>query len=206
MGSAYRTVADKLRLLQLAKRGSVTRACATMRFSRDSYYRLRALYKRRGKAGLKPMSRRHPLPNRRVAPAIEAAVVTLAREEPGWGQVRVAEELVRRRLQISASGVRWVWVRHGLTTRRLRGFHKRQPQAVRIIDVPTSPDRRDRRWTPQARAEVIQRRAERSGHEGHQPWWPKSVSTMRKAEAAVRAISTPAEQNRNKRAKSKRQK
>ncbi len=126
MGSGYRSVADKLRLLRLATTlGSVTRACEKTRFSRDSYYRLKDLYKRRGKAALKPMTRRRPLLAQRVAPAIDAGVVRLAQAEPGWGAVRVAQTL---RFRISASGVRRVWLRHGLTTRRLRGFVERPPE------------------------------------------------------------------------------
>jgi Winged helix-turn helix len=164
MGSVYRTVADKLKLLQLAKRGSVTRACETTGFSRDSYYRLRLLYERRGKAGLEPMSRHRPLPTNRIAPAIEDAVLMLAREKPWWGRAPVAKELARHHLRISPAGVRYVWLRHRLTTRRLRGFLERQVHAVRSEGgrvIRPARARTDRRWTPQARAEVKRRVAAR---------------------------------------------
>src|SRR5262249_16815222 len=87
--------------------------------TRDSYYRLRDLYKHRGASGLKPMSRRRPLAKNRVKPHVEQAVLALTREHPGWGQARVAKRL---HIEISATGVRGVWKRHNLTTRRLRGF------------------------------------------------------------------------------------
>jgi hypothetical protein len=158
MGSAYRTVADKLKLLRLAKEyGTVIGACDEMGFSRDSYYRIRKLYELKGKAGLKNMSRHRPLPKNRVKPLLEEVVLELTRAHLGWGQARLAEELnlgvrqlvekvrsaLRRehpewsrtrlaqeverqypqiRMTISPTGVRGVWRRHGLLTRRDRGF------------------------------------------------------------------------------------
>ena len=125
MGSVYRTEADKLKLLRLAKEyRNVARACDEMDFSRDSYYRIRALYKRLGEAGLKSMSRRRRLQKFRGAPEVEPAVLELSRAHPGWGQVRVAKELRRKGVRVSPTGVRGVWKRHNppLTTRRLRGF------------------------------------------------------------------------------------
>src|SRR6185436_5082882 len=55
-----------------------------------------------------------------TAPEIEQAVVEMALEQPGWGQVRVSEALKRRGLSISPAGVRCVWQRHELTSMKLR--------------------------------------------------------------------------------------
>lgn len=49
-------------------------------------------------------------------PAIETEILRLAREEPELGQAAVAERLRRAGLTISASGVRYIWQRHGLET------------------------------------------------------------------------------------------
>jgi len=56
----------------------------------------------------------------RVAPDIEAAVLALSKEQPAWGQARVARELTRRGLSISPAGVRCVWLRNHLQTAPLR--------------------------------------------------------------------------------------
>lgn len=52
----------------------------------------------------------------RVAKPVEAAILDLAFEQPGFGQDRVARELLARGIFVSASGVRYVWQRHDLRT------------------------------------------------------------------------------------------
>jgi len=52
--------------------------------------------------------------DRTAARGERAAVLTLARERPEWGKVRVARELRTRGLQVSPSSVHLIWTRHGL--------------------------------------------------------------------------------------------
>lgn len=47
---------------------------------------------------------------------IETEILALARSEPQLGQAAVAERLRHAGLQISASGVRYIWQKHGLET------------------------------------------------------------------------------------------
>jgi transposase len=116
-----RATASKVQLLELAERlGSVSKACEILDFSRDSYYRFKKLYACGGEAALVPTSRRRPILKNRVAPEIEAAVLTLATEHPKWGQSRVARALKERGVSISAAGVRCIWVRRELERAPLR--------------------------------------------------------------------------------------
>jgi TetR/AcrR family transcriptional regulator, cholesterol catabolism regulator len=58
----------------------------------------------------------HRAARARVAPEIEREILRLAFDQPLFGQDRVARELRARRMTVSASGVRYVWQRHGLET------------------------------------------------------------------------------------------
>ena len=113
--SNERIIKHKLGLLNLAEElGNVSKACKVMGLSRDTFYRYKAAVEDGGVDALFDKSRRKPNLKNRVDEQVEEAVVAYAIEQPAHGQVRVSNELRKRGVFVSASGVRSIWLRHEL--------------------------------------------------------------------------------------------
>ena len=125
-------IKHKAGLLNLAEElGNVSRACKVMGVSRDTFYRYSELVDNGGIDALINQNRRVPNIRNRVDPATEQAVVEYAVEQPAHGQVRVSNELRKRGVFISASGVRSIWLRCDL-----ENFKKR----LKALEAKVSED------------------------------------------------------------------
>ncbi len=102
-------------LLNLAQElGNVSKACKVMGVSRDTFYRYQQSVEEGGVDALINQNRKVLNHKNRVDSAIEEAVKAYAVEQPAHGQVHVSNELRKRGIFVSASGVRSVWLRHDL--------------------------------------------------------------------------------------------
>ena len=116
-----RIVKHKVGLLNLADElGNISKACKMMGVSRETFYRYKEAVNDGGVDALLEKSRRVPNPKNRVDPTVESAVVGYAIEEPAHGQVRVSNELRKRGVFVSPSGVRSIWLRHDLANLKQR--------------------------------------------------------------------------------------
>lgn len=122
MTTQEKLIKGKLGLLELAAyMQNVSEACKTLGYSRDTFYRVKRRYEEAGIEGLREISRRKPNPGNRVPQEIEDKVVALALEYPAFGQVRIAAKVFEvHGLTISPAGVRCVWQRHELETKKKR--------------------------------------------------------------------------------------
>ena len=110
-----RIIKHKAGLLNLAEElGNVSRACKVMGVSRDTFYRYQDLVEQGGLDALIDKNRRIPNIKNRVDETTEQAVIVYAVEQPAHGQHRTSNELRKKGVFVSGSGVRSIWLRHGL--------------------------------------------------------------------------------------------
>lgn len=126
-----KVIKPKLGLIELSKQlGNVSQACKIMGYSRDSFYRFKALYETGGDEALADMNRRKPVVKNRVPDYIEQAVIDLAIENPALGQLRASQTLQQQGIIVSSSGVRSIWMRNDLETlkKRLKALETKSAQ------------------------------------------------------------------------------
>lgn len=110
-----KVIKHKVGLLNLAQElGNVSKACQVMGLSRDTFYRYRAAVDENGVEALFEKNRRKPNYKNRIDSSIGTAVLEYALEEPAHGQTRTSNELRKRGVFVSPSGVRSIWLRHDL--------------------------------------------------------------------------------------------
>ena len=129
-------IKHKVGLLNLAAElGNVSRACKVMGFSRDTFYRYQAAIETGGVDALIDANRRKPNHKNRIEEASESAVTAFALEQPAFGQVRVSNELRKRGIFVSPSGVRSAWLRHNLESfkKRLSALEKHVAQTGEVL-------------------------------------------------------------------------
>jgi transposase InsO family protein len=117
----HKIIKNKVGLLNLAEElGNVSKACKIMGLSRETFYRYRSAIQEGGVSALLETSRRKPNCKNRVDEATEHSVVAFAIESPAYGQVRASNELRKKGVFVSSSGIRCIWLRNNLETFKKR--------------------------------------------------------------------------------------
>ena len=121
MTTQEKLIHRKLNLLDLAEYlQNVSETCRVMGVSRQHFYDIRKAFEEGGIEALREKNRSKPNPRNRAPAHVEKAVCEFALEQPAYGQVRTANELRQRGIEVSAAGVRCIWLRHDLEKRGKR--------------------------------------------------------------------------------------
>ncbi len=125
-------VQKKLEVLELAdKLGNVSEAARLSGVSRDTIYRHRKLIKEGGLQSLKRQVRDDHYHQNRTDREIANTVIEFSLDNPHLGQVQVSNQLRKHyRIELSASGVRNVWLRENMQTCALRLQKKKSLSAA----------------------------------------------------------------------------
>lgn len=117
----------KLNVVELAETlGNISESCRRLGVSRQHYYDIKTALREDGLEGLVEKSRREPRIRNRIAEEIERKILAYSLEFPTHGQTRVSNELKKQDVSVSPFGVRSVWCRNAITTKkeRLRRLEK----------------------------------------------------------------------------------
>jgi putative transposase len=132
---------ERLRFVaRLLEGEKMTRLCAEFGISRKTGYKIFERYKDCGVAAFSDRSRRPYRQANRLPPQLEAVIVRLKREYPGWGAPKIREKLRRQSTAPhlpAISTVHAVLDRHGLVKRRRR---RRPGAAGTALSRPTEPN------------------------------------------------------------------
>jgi transposase InsO family protein len=148
----------KLSLLQLAQDlGNVSKACKLIGYSRQQFYEIRRNFQLYGAEGLIDQlpGARNPHPNR-VSEDVEKAILDHCLEFPTHGPQRVADELLLKGIQVSSTGVRGVWMRHGLLTKHERLLRLEETARQRKLKLTDAQIRALERFDPEFRDRHIE--------------------------------------------------
>jgi len=103
-----------------AELNNITKACKLAGVSRSQFYAMKKAYELYGKDGLAPRARRKPeMPNRTPA-QLEVEILLQTRKHPLISYVRLAGEMKSEGGTVTPTTVRYVWQRHGLSTKSAR--------------------------------------------------------------------------------------
>lgn len=110
-----------------------------MGVSRDTFYRYQESVQAGGIDALFNQNRRVPNLKNRVDEITEQAVISFAIEYPAYGQQRTSNELRKKGVFVSSSGVRSIWLRHNLENfkKRLKALEAKVAQDGIITHRPT---------------------------------------------------------------------
>lgn len=121
MSTREQLIKARLGMLALADElKNIAKACKLAGVSRSHFYEIKKAYETFGKDGLAPKPRRRPRMPNQTPPELERQILAMTEQYPTYSYVRLADQLKLVGVGASIAAVRYVWQRHGLSTRFAR--------------------------------------------------------------------------------------
>jgi transposase InsO family protein len=134
--SNEKIIKNKVGLLNLAEDlKNISKACKIMGLSRETFYRYKKAVEEGGVSALIDKTRRKPNISNRVDNVTENVVKDYAIEFPAHGQLRTSNELRKKGIFVSPSGIRSIWVRSNLESfkKRLSALEKKSAEEGLVL-------------------------------------------------------------------------
>ena len=116
--AAEKVARQRMSVLQMAQAlGCVSAACRRSGMDRTSFYDWKRRFQTQGLEGLKdlpPVHRTHPMT---TPPEVVEQVLTLSRDNPAWGCVRLSDQLQLEGIRVSSPTVQSILIKHGVGTK-----------------------------------------------------------------------------------------
>lgn len=121
---------------------NIAKACKLAGVSRSQFYAMKKAYETHGEAGLAPRVRCKPtMPNRTPA-LLEDQILLKTHASPTVSYIRLSVQMKVEGINVTPTMVRYVWQRHGLSTRsaRLQWVRRRNgyPGHTKVENVPNT--------------------------------------------------------------------
>lgn len=129
-------IKNKVGLLNLAEDlKNISKACKIMGLSRETFYRYKKAVDEGGVESLIEKTRRKPNLLNRVDDVTEKFVLNHVIEFPAHGQLRTSNELRKKGIFVSPSGVRSIWLRHNVESfkKRLQALEKKSAEEGLVL-------------------------------------------------------------------------
>jgi hypothetical protein len=121
MSETQRLVKARLGILALAAElHNIAKACKLAGLSRSQFYAMKKAYETYGKDGLAPRVRPKPQMPNRTPTVVEQQILLQTCVNPALSYVRLAAFMRSQGSSVSPTMIRYVWQRHGLSTRLAR--------------------------------------------------------------------------------------
>lgn len=121
MNNREQLIRARLGILALAAEvKNVAKACKLAGVSRSQFYALKKAYQAQGKEGLAPKIRRHPNMPNRTPVGVEQSILLKTVENPRFSYIKLADDMKNKGISVTPTMIRYVWRRHGLSTRSAR--------------------------------------------------------------------------------------